>query len=108
MTLRLRELRKKNNLSQRKIADVIGCSPATYSRYETGQREPSIDILIQLSSFYNVSVDYIIGNTLIEYSALSDNEIELLHELREAPSYLREDILEFLKLKNTIGSNKKL
>ena len=97
MALRLYELRKINNMSQREVAEAIGCSPVVYSRYETGAREPSIDVLIRLSSVFRVSVDYIIGNTTIEASALSDYEIALVEASRRTTSYVREDVLDFCR-----------
>jgi len=35
----------------------------TISRYETGEREPGINELIQLADYFNISVDYLIGRT---------------------------------------------
>lgn len=60
--MRLKQLRKARNLYQRDVADVINCSQAVYSRYESGERTPSPDILQTLSQFYGVSVDYILGS----------------------------------------------
>ena len=57
---RLRDLREDRDLKQIELADFIGCSQATYSRYETGALGVPSDVLIKLSVFYNVSVDYIL------------------------------------------------
>jgi transcriptional regulator with XRE-family HTH domain len=58
--LRLRELRNENELFQKHVADYLDCSQQTYSRYETGELEPSITILAKLSVFYDTSIDYIL------------------------------------------------
>lgn len=60
--MRLKELRENLHLKQQDIADSLGCSTTVYCRYEKGTRQPSIDVLILLSSIFNVSVDYIIEN----------------------------------------------
>ena len=60
---RIRDLREDNDLTQRKLAEVLSCSQQVYSNYELGQRDIPTDILIKLSRFYNVSVDYILGIT---------------------------------------------
>ena len=61
MYKRIRDLREDNDLSQREIAKVLNCSQQVYSNYELGQRDIPTYILIKLSDYYNVSVDYILG-----------------------------------------------
>ena len=63
MYQRIRDLREDRDLKQRQIADYLNCSQQVYSNYELGQRDIPTDVLIRLSSFYNVSVDYILGLT---------------------------------------------
>ncbi len=58
---RIRDLREDNDLTQRAVAQVLNCSQQVYSNYELGQRDIPTDILIKLSTFYSVSVDYILG-----------------------------------------------
>ena len=60
---RLRDLREDKDLKQIELADLIGCSQATYSRYESGALGVPSDVLIKLAKFYNVSVDYILEMT---------------------------------------------
>ena len=61
MYRRIRDLREDNDLTQRELAKELNCSQQVYSNYELGQRDIPTDILIKLSSFYDVSVDYILG-----------------------------------------------
>lgn len=58
---RIRDLREDRDLSQRELAKILNCSQQVYSNYELGQRDIPTDILIKLSIFYGVSVDYILG-----------------------------------------------
>lgn len=61
---RLRDLREDRDISQEKIAKIIGCSDQTqYSRWERGAYEIPFHIAIELAEFYNVSLDYIAGLT---------------------------------------------
>ena len=62
---RIRDLREDKDLTQKDMAKALNCSQQVYSNYELGQRDIPTDILIKLSQFYKVSVDYILG--------LSDN-----------------------------------
>lgn len=63
MYKRLRELREDRDLSQREIAAYLNLSQTGYSKYETGENEIPVKSLIQLSLFYDTSVDYLLGLT---------------------------------------------
>ena len=95
--MRLKEIRLQKGLSQKKIADELGCSPNVYSRYETGDRQPSIEILIRLSEILGVSVDYIIENCNVASYALTSYETELLFAARSADIRAKEDALMILQ-----------
>ena len=58
---RMRNLRQDNDLSQKKVADMLGVAQTTYSQYELEKRPMPIDYLIALYKFYNVSADYMLG-----------------------------------------------
>ncbi|MBQ3063272.1 MAG: helix-turn-helix transcriptional regulator [Clostridia bacterium] len=60
---RIRDLREDHDLTQREMAKVLNCSQQVYSNYELGQRDIPTDILIKISAYFNVSVDYILGLT---------------------------------------------
>ena len=63
MYQRIRDLREDRDLKQRQVAEVLSCSQQVYSNYELGQRDIPTDVLIKLSNFYNVSVDYLLERT---------------------------------------------
>ena len=58
---RIRDLREDRDLTQREMAKKLNCSQQAYSNYELGQRDIPTDVLIRLSAFYRVSIDYILG-----------------------------------------------
>ena len=58
---RIRDLREDKDLNQSEIAAILNISQSTYSRYESGNLDVPTEVLIALSKFYNVSVDYILG-----------------------------------------------
>ena len=64
---RLRDLREDLDLKQSDIASFLNVTQQAYSRYEQGIREIPLKSLIQLSDFYNVSVDYLVGETKSKY-----------------------------------------
>lgn len=63
MYKRIYELRTDNDLKQREIAEILNCSQRVYSNYERGDLDIPTEILIKLSKYYNVSVDYILEIT---------------------------------------------
>ena len=63
MYRRIRELREERDLNQTAVAKMLGMSQTGYSKYETGENDLPTDILIKLSNFYNVSIDYILDQT---------------------------------------------
>lgn len=58
---RLRELRKEHNLLQKDIAEKIGVSRDSITKYESGDREPTLDNIIKMAEIFDVSIDYLIG-----------------------------------------------
>lgn len=67
--MRLKELRKQKKLRQSDVAEVINCSQAVYSRYESGERAPSMDTLKTLADFYGVTIDYLSGHDDLHHTA---------------------------------------
>lgn len=59
----IRALREDRDLSQREVAQILGMSQTGYSKYETGENDIPTAILIELSTFYHTSVDYLLGLT---------------------------------------------
>lgn len=51
------------NLTQEKIANILGIDRRTYNHYETSEKIIPIKHLIALSDYFNVSIDYLLGLT---------------------------------------------
>ena len=62
MLKRIRDLREDTDLTQEYVAKtILNCTRSAYSKMESGTRLISIDDLIKLADFYNVSLDYLVG-----------------------------------------------
>ncbi|MBE5754202.1 MAG: helix-turn-helix transcriptional regulator [Clostridiales bacterium] len=57
---RLKELRIEKKLSQRQLGDILGVCNQTISFWETGSREPDLDMLVSIAAFFEVSVDFLL------------------------------------------------
>ncbi|MFR5876739.1 MAG: helix-turn-helix domain-containing protein [Eubacterium sp.] len=60
---RIKDLRNDRDLKQRDLAKYLFVDQSTYSDYETGEVKVSIETLIKLADFYNVSLDYLVERT---------------------------------------------
>ena len=56
----LKKCRKMRNLNQQKVAMDLNISREALSYYENGKREPSLQLLVQMSKYFNVSINYLI------------------------------------------------
>jgi len=95
--MNIKDIRTCKNLTQAEVANALGVSSVVYSRYETGSRQPSIEVLIQMADLFGVTVDYLLGRQDIENSTLSAFELQLLHASRNADERARQDALNILR-----------
>lgn len=56
----LKQIRKERGYTQLKVSIDLNISREALSHYENGKREPSIETLLKMSNYYNVSIDYLI------------------------------------------------
>lgn len=59
-------MREDNDLTQTKVAKMLGMSQTGYSKYETGENDLPTAVLIKLAEFYNTSIDYLLEQTDIK------------------------------------------
>ena len=60
---RIKQLRKKHNLSQSDLAKMVGVKSNTVSTWERGTRRPDFNVLCRLSNSFGVPIEYILGET---------------------------------------------
>ena len=58
---RLRLLREEKEKQQNEVADELGINRVTYNRYEKGSRQPSLETIAKLATYFSVTTDFIIG-----------------------------------------------
>ncbi len=100
--IKLYELRTEKGLSQRNIAKILNISQGTYNNWENGKTEPSIAQLIELSKFFEISVDYLISNSddtgIINYNKnITEYEKALLDNFNQLPTTLQNNIFELIQ-----------
>lgn len=86
---KLKSARINCGLSRKQVAELIGISSAIIGHYETGERMPSLTILVKLAAQYNVSIDYLLDNTATSNNnflcldGLSAKQIQVLKQTAE-------------------------
>lgn len=63
--LRIKQLREEKGISQKALGQMFNVAQNTISNWENGTREPDTATLTRLAKLFNVSVDYLLGNTLV-------------------------------------------
>lgn len=94
---RLTQLRKDNGFSKRKaFAEKLNIPETTLRNYETNAREPGHTFLVQISKLFNVSIDWLLGNSqekeLKNYYQLKTSEYKHIEKYRSLDDFGRESV----------------
>jgi len=60
---RLKELRKRHKISQKALGEAVSGSEGGIQKYELGVNKPTMDVLVNIADYFDVSVDYLIGRS---------------------------------------------
>lgn len=90
---KLLELRRKEGLSQEQLADRLGVTRQSVSKWESGAAAPELNKLVALSDLFSVSVDYLVKDRLEEPELLAEvpspSTARLEEQVEEISSYFR-------------------
>ena len=81
---RIKALRHSKRLTQTQLAARMWVQKSIISAYETGMRQPSLDMLIKYANEFHVTTDYLLGrnnNAQLDVSGLTDEQISLLQAM---------------------------
>ncbi|MBE4939673.1 MULTISPECIES: helix-turn-helix domain-containing protein [Bacillus] len=94
---RLHTLRKERKLRQEDMAKQLGIARTTYAMYEQGNREPDYNTLIKLATFFEVSIDYLLGTTEIrQVTDIQDPDLyQWFKDINNATPQKREELKKF-------------
>lgn len=95
---RLNELRNEKRLTQEQLANKFYLNKSSISRYERGQQVPELELLQQIADFFEVTTDYLLGNSDIRNPYKENKEEQQLPEYFETP----EEAIDFLLKQNVI------
>ena len=106
----IRRMRTALKLTQKQIADTLGIDRSTFTYYETGKSNPSIETILQIAKIFNVSIDELVSHSTKPYctdgagdealpndfTALIANERNLLVRFRQLTDDDQKKIFEDL------------
>ena len=81
---RIKKLRKKNKLSQERLAALLGVSRSSVNGWELGFNMPSTQYIIKMAFLWHVSTDYLLGieeSQTLSLSGLNQSERTLVYSL---------------------------
>ena len=83
----LHDLRKKKCMTQKQLANKLGVTEATVSRYESNTATPPLDTLRSIAAIMNVSLDELLGTELhftVSIFGLTEQQTEIVRNLIES------------------------
>ena len=93
---RIKELRLSKAIKQVDFAKMLGVSQATVSGWESEKYQPDRDTLIKMASYFDVSVDYLIGNSPVKKEKKKGVQIPVLGDVRAGyPMEAVENIIDY-------------
>lgn len=104
---RIKKLRLEKGIPQKVLAESIGISTSTIGMYEQNRRVPDADTLVKLSTYFGVTIDYLLGN---EKTPIADDNGRITNELIDLLSDVSEEriekILQYIQLFDKIPDDK--
>lgn len=106
---RMKELRKKNKLTQKEVADKLGVTVQHYQQVETGSTPPNLRIISKMCELFNVHPSYFFHPTDVsiidkEGNVLLDNldidEVFVLRSISKLSPEAKRSIIEYITFKN--------
>ena len=98
---RLKELRTEAHMTQVELAKQLGIGQSSYADWERGKKNPTQENLMKIAQFFDISLDYLVGNIDEKEDGL-DN-IELLFRMNskglteEEKEIFKKELIEFME-----------
>lgn len=108
---RLSTCRLSCGMSQSDVAKFLKITRQAYNHYETGQRQPPHDTLVELAKLFGVTTDYLLGNSDQRIPHSLDEQLEgidfaLYGEVHDLTDEEKKDIIDYIKFKKSQRGDK--
>lgn len=92
LSQRISDLRVERGITQSQLANILHISASTIGMYEQGRRTPSIDMLVELSRAFGVSLDYLITGTDYLYTDATSKMAQIIKDCPCTTCYWKNNI----------------
>lgn len=111
---RIKQLRIENELLQSDLAQMLNVGQGTISNWENGRTEPDQDSLKTIAQHFDVSIDYILGNSDIKkeptpkkWDSLTDVQKTVIAQMSKLPEAQQEEVLRQVEYQLWLQERKK-
>lgn len=96
--MRIRKIREDKSLTQTELAKRVGVKPATISRYENGENQPSPEMLSKIAVALGVDVNMLFDDTsAVDYVSISELQVRIIDAVLKQPKEKLQKILQFIQ-----------
>jgi len=100
LSVRLEEARTDKNMTKKEVAYYLSIDQSTYGKYELGKREPDYETVCKLADLFGVSVDWLLGRTMVK------KPIDTIAAHHEGDEWTEEELEDIEKFKEFVRSRR--
>ena len=97
----LRTLRERHDMTQEYLGKLLNVTQSTIAYYESGKKQPTLETLIIIADYFEVSTDYLLNRTnfISTTSEISKPDSELLNKINKLSDENRKEIASYINYK---------
>jgi len=97
----LRKLRDRHDMTQEALGKLLNVTQSTIAYYESGKKQPTLETLIIIADYFEVSTDFLLNRTNVVSTAseISKSDSELLNKINKLSDENRKEIESYINYK---------
>jgi transcriptional regulator with XRE-family HTH domain len=97
----LRTLRERHDMTQEALGKILNVTQSTIAYYESGKKQPTLETLLIIADYFEVSTDYLLNrtNSISAASKIPKSDIELLNKINNLSDKNRKEIESYISYK---------
>lgn len=101
----LRKLRDRHDMTQEALGKLLNVTQSTIAYYESGKKQPTLETLIIIADYFEVSTDFLLNrtNVISTTSEISKSDSELLNKINKLSDENRKEIESYINYKGNLS-----
>ena len=101
----LRKLRDRHDMTQEALGKLLNVTQSTIAYYESGKKQPTLETLIIIANYFEVSTDFLLNRTNVVSTAseISKSDSELLNKINKLSDENRKEIESYINYKGNLS-----